>query len=152
MEEYEKRASQRKESKPKEPWQIFVSQGCKMRSVIPYCLKMLTNNNRIVLNGMGAQINKTISVAEIVKRKHRDVSQETELSYTEFEDRWEPKDESKGLDSLCVTRNVPTITIVLSLNGEERPAVMDSISEEALGQLKKELKANLKEIVTSKSD
>ena len=155
MEEYEKKVTGRKGHKEKEPWEIFVSQGCKMRNVIPYCHKMFNSNQKIVLSGTGAQINKTISIAEIVKRKHKSVVQETDLSYSEFEDRWEPKDMAKGLDSLSVTRHVPTITITLSLaNGEDKtnPRDDDTINKETLAQLKRELKADLREMINEKSD
>ena len=154
MEEYEKIATEKKDRKTREPWEIFVSQGSKMRNVIPYCLKMLTSNQRIVLSGTGAQLSKTISIAEIVKRKHKGISQETSLYYTEFEERWEPKDKTKGLDSLSVSRNVPTIQITLSLYEEEKKAVSDvaSISREALAQLKKELKSDLREMVYGRNE
>lgn len=150
MEEYEKRTTGRQKPNPKEPWEIFVSQGCKMRNVIPYCLKMLTVNSRIVLSGMGAQINKTISIAEVIKRKHKNICQETEISYTELEDQWEPKDKTKGLDTLSVKRQVPTIQITLSFNSEEK-AGQDGFDTGTLVQLKKDLKADLRRTFDEKN-
>ena len=154
MEEYKKIGTERSDRKKKESWEIFVSQGSKMRSVIPYCLKMLTANQKIVLSGTGTQLSKTISIAEIVKRKHKGLTQETSLSYTEFEDHWEPKDKTKGLDSLSVTRHVPTITIILSLNEDEEKAVSDvkRLNRETLAQLKRELKSDLREMAYGKTD
>jgi len=154
MDEYEKKIAKGKEHKPKEPWEIFVSQGCKMRNVIPYCLKILSVHQKIVLCGTGSQLNKTISITEIVKRKYKSIIQETALTYTEFQDQWEPKDKTKGLDNLSVTRHVPTITITLSLNCDEKAPVAgaNSISRETLVELKKELKSNLREMVQSKTD
>eukprot|EP00112_Aurelia_sp_Birch-Aquarium-sp1_P023403 Seg6966.1 transcript_id=Seg6966.1/GoldUCD/mRNA.D3Y31 product="Ribonuclease P protein subunit p25-like protein" protein_id=Seg6966.1/GoldUCD/D3Y31 len=159
MDKYVKKTSaKKKESQDREPWDIHVSQGCKMRNVIPYCLKTLKSNGKIMLTGVGAQMNKTISLAEIVKRKHSNISQKTDIYYTEFEDQWDPKDEDKGLDSLCVTRNVPTIKIEFSINAKEGNdteadvmAVDDGqLSKEAVNDLKRDLKATLKEFAKEK--
>ena len=154
MEEYEKKITKRKEHKPKEPWVIFVSQGCKMRNVIPYCLKMLSVHQKIVLCGTGSQLSKAISITEIVKRKYKGIVQETVLTYTEFQDQWEPKNKTKGLDNLSVTRHIPTITITLSLDGDEKApvAAANSISRETLAELKRELKSNLRDMAQSKAD
>ena len=158
MECYEKVVSAKQESRSKQPWQVFISQGCKMRSVIPYCLKMLVNHQKVELVGLGSQINKAISIAEILKRKDSDLTQTTGISYTEFEDNWEPKDKSKGLDALCVTRNVPTIKIQLlkenSISSEEKPAQMeinetaksDIISKETLAKFKREIRSGLRDL------
>lgn len=154
MDEYEKVGTEKSDRKRKESWEIFVSQGSKMRNVIPYCLKMLTANQKIVLIGTGTQLSKTISIAEIVKRKHKSINQETSLSYTEFEDHWEPKDKNKGLDSLSVTRHVPTITITLSLHEDEEKAANDveRLRRETLAQLKRELKSDLREMAYGRTD
>ena len=117
MDEYEKKSSINTKAESREPWDIYVSQGCKFRQVISHCLKMLEDkkdSNKIVLTGVGAQINKAISIAEIVKRKHKTLHQSIDISYTTVEDQWAPKDPSKGLDGLKVTRHLPTISIKLT--------------------------------------
>eukprot|EP00795_Rhopilema_esculentum_P008381 gene8381-14356_t len=165
MECYEKVVQAKQESRSRQPWQVFISQGCKMRSVIPYCLKMLVNHQKVELVGLGSQISKAISIAEILKRKDSDLTQTTSISYTEFEDNWEPKDKSKGLDALCVTRNVPTIKIqLLKVKGpndisEEKPAQMevnetennDVISKETLAKFKREIRSSLRDLAVEKN-
>ena len=159
MDQYVKKTSFKKRgSQDREPWDIHVSQGCKMRNVIPYCLKTLKSNGKITLTGVGAQMNKTISLAEIVKRKHSNIVQKTDIYYTEFEDQWDPKDQDKGLDSLCVTRNVPTIKIEFSIHAKENndseadlmAVDSDQLSKAALSDLKRDLKASLKEFAKEK--
>ena len=159
MDQYVKKTnSKKKESEDREPWDIRVSQGCKMRNVIPHCLKTLKSNGKIVLTGVGAQMNKTISLAEIVKRKHSNILQKTDIYYTEFEDQWDPKDQDKGLDSLCVTRNVPTIKIEFSIRAKENndseadfmTVDEDQLSKKVVNDLKRDLKASLKEFAKDK--
>ncbi len=119
MDCYKKESKVKNEAEPREPWDIYVSQGCKLRHVIPHCLKMLESNRKIVLTGVGSQIKKTISVTEIVKKNVKDLEQLTDIHYTPFEEIWEPTDKEKGLDSLKATRNVPTITISLLLKNPD---------------------------------
>ncbi len=117
MEGYKKKPRERKEVASKEPWDIYVSQGCRMKNVIPHCLKMLEENKKIILTGVGAQIKKTISTTEILKKNHKNLEQLTDIFYTQMEDEWESIEADLGLDSLKVTRNVPTIKITLICQG-----------------------------------
>ena len=150
MDHYQKVKSVDKKRDSREPWDIYVSQGCKLRYVIQHCLKMLGKRDDIVLTGVGAQVSKTITIAEIVKRRTENLYQNTEIYYTNFEDTWEPKDEHKDLDTLKVTRNLPTIKITLSKSkldssssGYQGPA---GLTKEVASSLQKELYSTLNQL------
>jgi ribonuclease P/MRP protein subunit RPP25 len=50
----------------------------------------------IVVKGMGRAINKTVTVAEIVKRRVAGLHQDTEIASLESTDTWEPHEEGGG--------------------------------------------------------
>lgn len=66
----------------------------------------------LVLKGMGRAINKTVSLAEIIKRRVPGLHQVMEIGSVDITDIWEPKEE--GLNELEITRHVSVITITLS--------------------------------------
>ena len=49
-----------------------------------------------MLKGMGRAINKTVTVAEIVKRRVVGLHQDTEISSLEITDTWEPREEGRA--------------------------------------------------------
>ncbi|KAI7839097.1 hypothetical protein COHA_007102 [Chlorella ohadii] len=91
----------------------ITSQG-KSRSYISYGTSLLTEkgHSSVVLKAMGKAINKTVTIAEIMKRRIAGLHQNTAISSVELTDHWEPKEE--GLDPIDTTRHVSVITITLS--------------------------------------
>lgn len=61
---------------------------------------------------MGRAINKTVTIAEIIKRRIQGLHQITQIDSTDITDVWEPLEE--GLDRLETTRHVSSIQITLS--------------------------------------
>ncbi|KAF9682763.1 hypothetical protein SADUNF_Sadunf05G0142300 [Salix dunnii] len=61
---------------------------------------------------MGRAINKTVMIAELIKRRIADLHQNTSIGSTDITDMWEPLEE--GLLPLETTRHVSVITITLS--------------------------------------
>ncbi|CAB4008717.1 ribonuclease P subunit p25 [Paramuricea clavata] len=113
MENYTRLNSRPVVEDPKEPWDIYVGNGSKVKAVISKALKILEESGeKVVLIGFGPTLNKTITCVEIIKRKKQDLHQNNKLFYKKMEDTWVPNQE--GLDRLTVTRNVPAIKIVLS--------------------------------------
>ncbi|XP_028395383.1 ribonuclease P protein subunit p25-like protein [Dendronephthya gigantea] len=113
MEHYKKLNSRPVVEDPKEPWDVYVGSGSKVKAVISKALKILNENGeKVVLIGFGPTLNKAITCVEIIKRKEQDLHQNNKLFYKKMEDTWEPNQE--GLDRLTVSRNVPAIKIVLS--------------------------------------
>jgi len=68
----------------------------------------------IILKAMGRAINKTVTIAEIIKRRISGLHQITQIDSTDITDVWEPLEE--GLDRLETTRHVSSIQITLSPN------------------------------------
>lgn len=61
---------------------------------------------------MGRAINKTVTIAEIIKRRIPHLHQLTEIGSVNITDTWEPLEE--GLKTLETTRHVSVISITLS--------------------------------------
>ena len=66
----------------------------------------------VTLKGMGRAINKTVTIAEIIKRRIPKLHQLTEIGSVNITDTWEPLEE--GLNTLETIRHVSVISIVLS--------------------------------------
>jgi hypothetical protein len=61
---------------------------------------------------MGRAINKTVTIAEIIKRRIPGLHQITQIDSTDITDVWEPLEQ--GLDRVITTRHVSSIQIILS--------------------------------------
>ncbi|XP_062574435.1 ribonuclease P protein subunit p25-like protein [Saccostrea cucullata] len=91
-----------------------VNAGSKIRNVMGYAMNKVKNPSvkRIVWNGSGKAITKTVTCAEIMKRKIKGLHQITKLRNRRIEEFWEPNIE--GLERLKVNRDIPAISILLS--------------------------------------
>lgn len=69
-------------------------------------------HDAVTLKGMGRAINKTVTIAEIIKRRIPHLHQLTEIGSVNITDTWEPLEE--GLNTLETTRHVSVISITLS--------------------------------------
>merc|ERR1712039_938638 len=67
---------------------------------------------QVVIKATGNALTKAVTLAEVIKRRFKDLHQITKLGNTEIVDEYEPLEE--GLDKVVDTRNVPTIEIKLS--------------------------------------
>ncbi|XP_034242489.1 ribonuclease P protein subunit p25-like protein [Thrips palmi] len=106
-----------------------VNGGSKIRNLLDVALKGFVEKGVIVWTGSGTAISKTISCAEILKRKHK-AHQITKICYRKFEEYWEPL--LPELDELVVVRDEPIIHILLSKNllntqepGYQAPGAID---------------------------
>lgn len=90
-----------------------VNGGSKIRNLLDVALKGFVEEGAVVWTGSGTAISKTISCAEILKRRHK-AHQVTKISYRKFEEYWEPL--LPELDQLVVVRDEPMIHILLSKN------------------------------------
>eukprot|EP00252_Welwitschia_mirabilis_P007420 TRINITY_DN1875_c0_g1_i1.p1 TRINITY_DN1875_c0_g1~~TRINITY_DN1875_c0_g1_i1.p1 ORF type:complete len:313 (+),score=50.77 TRINITY_DN1875_c0_g1_i1:404-1342(+) len=84
------------------------------RNYIAYATTLFRERNatEIVLKAMGNAISKTVSIAEIIKRRIPGLHQNTEISSEDITCTWEPLEE--GLLPLETTRHVSMITLTLS--------------------------------------
>ncbi|XP_028070901.1 keratin, type II cytoskeletal 1-like [Camellia sinensis] len=69
-------------------------------------------SNEIALKAMGRAINKTMMIAELIKRRITSLHQNTSIGSMDITDTWEPLEE--GLLPLETTHHVSVITITLS--------------------------------------
>ncbi|XP_078378714.1 uncharacterized protein LOC144661756 isoform X2 [Oculina patagonica] len=101
MEHYTKASSHAAESEgKKEACDIHVKSGSKIRNILAQAFRLLQNKTaeKIVLTGSGPTVTKTVTCAEIIKRKTKGLHQLNKLFYTKLQ----------------VTRKVPSISITLS--------------------------------------
>ncbi|XP_048754571.1 ribonuclease P protein subunit p25-like protein [Ostrea edulis] len=91
-----------------------VNAGSKIRNLMGYAMNKVKNPSvkKIVWNGSGKAITKTVTCAEIMKRKIKDLHQITKLRNRRIEEYWEPNIE--GLERLKVNRDISAISILLS--------------------------------------
>jgi len=95
--------------------EIRITTQGKMRNYISYATNLFGPEKKqtaIVLKAMGRAINKTVTVAEILKRRIAGLHQTTSIDSTDITDVWEPIEE--GLERVETTRHVSAITITLS--------------------------------------
>ncbi|MCO5581145.1 hypothetical protein L7F22_035023 [Adiantum nelumboides] len=87
----------------------------KMRNYITYATSLLQDKStpEIVLKAMGRAINKSVTIAEIIKRRVAGLHQITSIGSTDITDVWEPLEE--GLHALEQVRHVSMISITLSV-------------------------------------
>ncbi|GFH06616.1 alba domain-containing protein, partial [Haematococcus lacustris] len=94
--------------------EVRIQSSGKLRYYIAYAISIVNEKgfDTFQLKAMGRAINKTVAVAEIVKRRVPGLHQITEFSSLAVVDTWMPKEE--GPAPLQVTRNVSAMTITLS--------------------------------------
>uniref|UniRef100_A0A2N9HPX6 DNA/RNA-binding protein Alba-like domain-containing protein n=1 Tax=Fagus sylvatica TaxID=28930 RepID=A0A2N9HPX6_FAGSY len=94
--------------------EIRITTQGRMRNYITYATTLLQEkgSNEIALKAMGRAINKTVMIAELIKRRIAGLHQNTSIGSTDITDVWEPLEE--GLLPLETTRHVSMITITFS--------------------------------------
>ncbi|XP_056142766.1 ribonuclease P protein subunit p25-like protein [Lampris incognitus] len=94
---------------------------------------------QIVFRASGKGVSKAITCTELVKRRVKGLHQHTKLLYSTAVDVWDPLEPTAGLDSLTVSRNIPSIWILLSkdpldssLPGYQAPGNFDTLWAQSL--------------------
>ncbi|XP_054287721.1 ribonuclease P protein subunit p25-like protein [Macrosteles quadrilineatus] len=90
---------------------MHVNPGTKMRNVLDYAIAEMKTRRVVVWSGSGAAVGKVISCVEIIKRHHT-FHQVNRICFRKVKEYWDPLIED--LDPLVVTRDLPTIHILLS--------------------------------------
>lgn len=110
------RVEKKRDDTPIQENEVRIMASNKMRNYITYALTLFKEKGHrsVVLKAMGRAINKTVTIAEIIKRRIKGLHQVTEISSTNITDTWEPKEE--GLNRLEITRHVSVMTITLSMD------------------------------------
>ncbi|XP_073015962.1 uncharacterized protein [Primulina eburnea] len=114
MDRYHKVEKPKPESLVNENEIRITSQGL-VRNYIIYATSLIQERRvkEIVLKAMGHAINKTVAIAEIIKRRMPRLHQDTAISSVSVTDTFEPIEE--GLEIVEQTRHVSMISITLSL-------------------------------------
>jgi len=89
------RVEKKKDDVQTQPNEVRVTAQGRRRNYITYAIALLTRTDTppeesITLKAMGQAITKTVSVAEIVKRRVEGLHQNTVLDSSEITDIWEP--------------------------------------------------------------
>ncbi|XP_019154560.1 PREDICTED: keratin, type II cytoskeletal 1-like isoform X2 [Ipomoea nil] len=115
MDRYQKVERPREETPMNENEIRITTQG-RLRNYITYATSLLQEKgaNEIALKAMGRAINKTVIIAELIKRRIAGLHQNTSIGSTDITDTWEPLEE--GLLPLETIRHVSVITVTLSKN------------------------------------
>ncbi|KAL8489869.1 hypothetical protein ACS0TY_025671 [Phlomoides rotata] len=113
MDRYQKVEKPKPESPVNENEIRITSQGL-VRNYISYATTLLQERqvSEIVLKAMGQAINKTVAIAEIIKRRIPRLHQDTAISSVSITDTFEPIEE--GLQIVEQTRHVSMISVTLS--------------------------------------
>ncbi|KAH8509090.1 hypothetical protein H0E87_011018 [Populus deltoides] len=113
MDRYQRVEKPRTETPINENEIRITTQG-RMRNYITYATTLFLEkgSDGISLKAMGRAINKTVMIAELIKRRIAGLHQNTSIGSTDITDTWEPLEE--GLLPLETTRHVSVITITLS--------------------------------------
>eukprot|EP00210_Caulerpa_lentillifera_P002219 g2132.t1 len=108
------RVDKKKEEIPIEENEVRVTAVGRLFNYVNYAASLYNEKGlkTLVLKGMGRAINKTVTLAEIIKRRVPGLHQVMNIGSVEITDTWEPKEE--GLNDLEITRHVSVISITLS--------------------------------------
>ncbi|XP_062198665.1 H/ACA ribonucleoprotein complex subunit GAR1-like isoform X2 [Phragmites australis] len=122
MDRYHRVEKPREEAPIKENEIRITTQG-RMRNYITYATALLQDkgSDEVVFKAMGRAINKTVMIAELIKRRIVGLHQNTTTGSTDITDMWEPLEE--GLLPLETTRHVSMITITLSKKELDKSSV-----------------------------
>ena len=93
-----------------------VTGSSRVRNLVGSLSKLLKQEKSLVISGSGPNTTKAVTLAEIIKRRQKHVRETMEIGERVVQEFWEPKQEVEGLDTLVVTRKIPTIHILLDIN------------------------------------
>ncbi|KAI8580528.1 hypothetical protein K450DRAFT_237462 [Umbelopsis ramanniana AG] len=93
--------------------EIIISTSGKINRYVTVGLELLEKNGTIVVVGSGKAVSKTVSVAEIIKRRmDGSLHQYTQIGSSTATEKWDPV-EGKDFSQLVVSKHIPVLTIYL---------------------------------------
>uniref|UniRef100_UPI00358FB261 ribonuclease P protein subunit p25-like protein n=1 Tax=Myxine glutinosa TaxID=7769 RepID=UPI00358FB261 len=103
---------------PEDLMVIRVNDGSKIRNLLTPVFSRLAEEGpraKVAFVGRGKSAPaKTVTCVEIVRRREPSLHQIARLAYHVVEECWKPLVPESGLDNLTVTRQIPTISVLLS--------------------------------------
>jgi len=132
-----------KEKEPTPEDQVRIRSKGRVGAYITYGVKMLMDGkDTITVKGTGQSLPKVVQVAEIIKRRVKNLSSITKLGSTEFEDSYEPLEE--GLEAVTNKKTVTFLEITLSTKdmdtkalGYAPPVPQDEVEELSIEEMEK---------------
>jgi len=117
--------------------EIRVTAQGKMRNYVTYAASLFTDKKQttVVLKGMGRVINKTVSLAEVLKRRVKGLYQLTEIGSVEVTDNIPPEDDHE--EGKQLHRLLSVISIVLTTEPTEDTRYQTPLPDEEVEPLKK---------------
>ncbi|KAJ4889546.1 serine/threonine-protein phosphatase 1 regulatory subunit 10-like [Raphanus sativus] len=113
MDRYE-RVAKPKDETPIAENEIRITSMGRPRNCITYAMALLQEkgSDEVIFKAMGKAINKSVTIAELIKRRIPGLHQHASIGSIDITDTWEPKEE--GLLPIETKRHVSVITITLS--------------------------------------
>ncbi|XP_062926573.1 ribonuclease P protein subunit p25-like protein [Mobula hypostoma] len=101
---------------PEDIVEMRVKEGSKIRNLMGFAIGRmeLEGTRQMVFTGSGRAVTKTITCAEIMKRRIRGLHQITRLRYKSLRETWQLREPQEGAHNLTLLKNVPAICILLS--------------------------------------
>ena len=89
--------------------EIRITAAGMLGKCVGYAIALLEEKgaSHIILKGMGRAVSKTVTIAEMIKRRFPGLHQNTEIGSADINTIWEPLEE--GLSTLEMTRQVSMI-------------------------------------------
>ncbi|XP_050956026.1 ribonuclease P protein subunit p25a [Labeo rohita] len=122
--------------------EMRVKEGSKIRNLLGFAMSRIEGGehtpptSQVLFSGTGRAVTKTITCAEIMKRKVRGLHQVSKLQYRTVTEVWESQE--SGPVQMTVHRTLPSICILLSKEpldpqepGYQPPAEINALSEES---------------------
>ena len=124
-----------------EIFELEITHVIKFNPAFRTAMKIFKENQKVHLIGIGSCVTKTVNIAEDLKSRYPNIYQKNKMFYTEVKEVWVPKSEEIQLDSLEVTRNIPSVRIMLCKGKLENSVSFqdeEQMNMEMLSLLKKE--------------
>uniref|UniRef100_UPI00398F85FC ribonuclease P protein subunit p25-like protein n=1 Tax=Pristiophorus japonicus TaxID=55135 RepID=UPI00398F85FC len=104
------------ENLPADIVEMRVKEGSKIRNLMGFAMGRmeLEMTKQIVFSGSGRAVTKTITCVEIMKRRISGLHQLTKLRYKSLQETWEHREPRQDSQNLTLSKNVPSICILLS--------------------------------------
>ena len=117
---------------------IFIRSNSIVRKVVAFSIDLILNKKfpNVILSAISKNMDKVVFIAELIKRKLKNLSQQTSLGTLEFQEVYKPKEHVKGEPEFVVKRKATILSIILDYRdtidtshyGYQRPLPLNQVS------------------------
>ncbi|KAH0473772.1 MAG: hypothetical protein KVP17_003717 [Porospora cf. gigantea B] len=109
--------------------EVRITSTGRISNYVSYIARLFDQErDTVVIRATGRPISMSVAVAEVVKRRFKNLHQLTTIGMTDIVDTYEPLEGTEG-ETKTVSRSVPYISVTLTTNGA-------SVDKEAVGYQK----------------